>query len=103
MHVYLTNLCGSAKERLPIYTKEGVEVRIYKITSNLTVCCSILFLQSWSQPEEENNWSSNIWSKMEWWNGDKVGPIHQTDEIALMRRLDVSFLRPEVDEEPKTK
>ena len=82
MHVYLTNLCGSAKERLPIYAKENVEL--------------------WSQPEEENNWSSNIWSKMEWW-GDKVGPLHQPDEIALMRRLGVRFLRPEVDEPTKTK
>ena len=27
MHVYLTNLDGAAKERLPIYTKESVEVR----------------------------------------------------------------------------
>ena len=26
MHVYLTNLDGAAKERLPIYTKENVEV-----------------------------------------------------------------------------
>lgn len=26
MHVYLTNLDGAAKERLPIYTKESVEV-----------------------------------------------------------------------------
>ena len=39
---------------------------------------------------------------MEWW-GDKVGPLHQPDEIALMRRLGVRFLRPEVDEPTKTK
>jgi len=83
MHVYLTNLSGSAQERLPIYTKESVE--------------------TWSQPEEENNWSSHIWSKMEWWNGDKVGPIHQIDEKALERRNKVSFLRLDVEEETKTK
>jgi len=78
MHVYLTNLDGAAKERLPIYTKESVEL--------------------WSKPDEENNWSSNIWSKMEWW-GDKVGPRYQYDEIAVMRRLDVRFLRPDVEEQ----
>ena len=55
-------------------------------------------MQLWSQPEEENNWSSNIWSKMEWW-GDKVGPRYQYDEIAVMRRLDVRFLRPDVEEQ----
>ena len=49
----------------------------------------------------ENNWSSNIWSKMEWW-GDQVCPLDQPDEIALMRRLDVRFLRPE-EEQTKTK
>ena len=63
---------------------------------------NICFLQLWSKPEEENNWSSNIWSKMEWW-GDKVGPLYQPDEIALMRRLEFRFLRPEVDEPTKTK
>ena len=29
MHVYLVNLDEGAKERLPIYTKENVEVRDY--------------------------------------------------------------------------
>ena len=55
----------------------------------------------WSQPEEENNWSSNIGTKMEWW-GDQVCPLDQPDEIALMRRLDVRFLRPE-EEQTKSK
>lgn len=82
MHVYLTNLDKGAEERLPIYTKENVEL--------------------WSKPEEENNWSSNIWSKMEWW-GDKVAPLYQHDDIAVMRRLDVRFLRPDVDEQIKNK
>ena len=35
---------------------------------------------------------------MEWW-GDKVGPRYQYDEIAVMRRLDVRFLRPDVEEQ----
>ena len=94
MHVYLTNLDGAAKERLPIYTKENVEGGNSVLKTASTFTC----FQLWSKPDEENNWSSNIWSKMEWW-GDKVGPRYQHDEMAVMRRLDVRFLRPDVEEQ----
>ena len=41
MHVYLTNLDGAAKERLPIYTKESVEVR-----HDLRFLASLLMISS---------------------------------------------------------
>ena len=34
---------------------------------------------------------------MEWW-GDKVGAVHQPDDMAVMRRLDVRFLRPDEEQ-----
>ena len=45
MHVYLTNLCGSATERLPIYAKENVEVlniHVMIFTSSLAMLLNII-------------------------------------------------------------